>query len=144
MLRMRSIRVGSVILAAVVFAWARPSSSLAQRTAGADSSTTEADAQYADWVTPGDRSSADEIRRGEGAILRRGARKIAAYRDHAGELHECSAVCVHLGGLVSWNPLEKTWDCPCHGARYDRLGNVVNGPANGNLADVESEGAPES
>ena len=50
MLRMRSIRVGSVILAAVVFAWARPSSSLAQRTAGANSSTTEADAQYADWV----------------------------------------------------------------------------------------------
>lgn len=101
-------------------------------------------AQYADWVTPGDRSSADEVRRGEGAILRRGARKIAAYRDHSGVLHECSAVCVHLGGLVSWNPLEKTWDCPCHGARYDRLGNVVNGPANGNLSDVESEEAPES
>lgn len=101
-------------------------------------------AQYADWVTPGDRSSADEIHRGEGAILRRGARKIAAYRDHAGVLHECSAVCVHLGGLVSWNPLEKTWDCPCHGARYDRLGNVVNGPANGNLAGVESERSPES
>jgi glycine/D-amino acid oxidase-like deaminating enzyme/nitrite reductase/ring-hydroxylating ferredoxin subunit len=101
-------------------------------------------AQYADWVTPGDRSSADEVRRGEGAILRRGARKIAAYRGHAGDLHECSAVCVHLGGLVSWNPLEKTWDCPCHGARYDRLGTVVNGPANGNLADVESEEAPES
>ncbi|MHB8799565.1 MAG: FAD-dependent oxidoreductase [Thermoanaerobaculia bacterium] len=98
-------------------------------------------AQYADWVTPGDRSSADEIRRGEGAILRRGARKIAAYRDHAGVLHECSAVCVHLGGLVGWNPLEKTWDCPCHGARYDRLGNVVNGPANGNLSDGESEEA---
>lgn len=101
-------------------------------------------AQYADWVTPGDKSSADEVRRGEGAILRRGARKIAAYRDHAGVLHECSAVCVHLGGLVSWNPLEKTWDCPCHGARYDRLGAVVNGPANGNLSAVESEEPPES
>ena len=97
-------------------------------------------AQYADWVTPGDKGTADEVRRGEGAILRRGARKIAAYRDHAGVLHECSAVCVHLGGLVSWNPLEKTWDCPCHGSRFDRLGNVVNGPANGNLEDVEGGG----
>ena len=97
-------------------------------------------AQYADWVTPGDKGTADEVRRGEGAILRRGARKVAAYRDHAGVLHECSAVCVHLGGLVSWNPLEKTWDCPCHGSRFDRLGNVVNGPANGNLEDVEGGG----
>jgi glycine/D-amino acid oxidase-like deaminating enzyme/nitrite reductase/ring-hydroxylating ferredoxin subunit len=100
-------------------------------------------AQYADWVTPGDRSSADEVRRGEGAILRRGASKISAYRDHAGVLHECSAVCVHLGGLVGWNPLEKTWDCPCHGSRFDRSGNVVNGPANGNLSEVEGGGAPE-
>jgi|GEM_PF-6803097 len=50
MLRSRSIRVGSVILAAVVFAWARPSSSLAQRTAGPNTPSGGADAQYADWV----------------------------------------------------------------------------------------------
>ena len=95
-------------------------------------------AQYADWVTPGDRESARGLRRRQGAILRRGVQKIAAYRDGAGVLHERSAVCVHLGCLVGWNSFEKTWDCPCHGSRYDRLGRIVNGPANSNLPPVEA------
>jgi len=91
-------------------------------------------AQYADWVTPGDADSTREISRDSGAVLRRGASKVAVYRDDAGKLHALSAVCPHLGCLVQWNDAEKTWDCPCHGSRFDKRGKVVNGPANADLA----------
>ena len=51
------------------------------------------------------------------------------YRDAAGKLTQCSAVCPHLGCVVEWNAAEKTWDCPCHGSRFAPDGHVVNGPA---------------
>ena len=57
--------------------------------------------------------------------------------DDAGTLHEFSAVCTHLYCIVNWNPVEKTWDCPCHGSRFDRYGKVVNGPAIAELKDPE-------
>jgi Rieske Fe-S protein len=63
---------------------------------------------------------------------------IAAYRDSKGGLHEMSAVCNHLGCIVHWNAAETTWDCPCHGSRFDRFGKVINGPAN---RDLERFGA---
>ena len=94
-------------------------------------------AQYADLVTGGEVESTGNIKRGTGAIVRRGLKKIAVYRDEEGVLHERSAICPHLGCVVDWNPGEKTWDCPCHGSRYHRDGHVINGPANGGLADVE-------
>jgi glycine/D-amino acid oxidase-like deaminating enzyme/nitrite reductase/ring-hydroxylating ferredoxin subunit len=85
--------------------------------------------QYGDWATHGEVSSEEEIPLGDGAIVRHGLTKRAVYRDDLGKQHICSAVCPHLGGVVRWNSLEKTWDCPCHGSRFDRFGNVVNGPA---------------
>jgi glycine/D-amino acid oxidase-like deaminating enzyme/nitrite reductase/ring-hydroxylating ferredoxin subunit len=92
-------------------------------------------AQLRDYLTAGDEPSADKIKNGEGAILRDGVRKIAAYRDENGTLHEFSAVCPHLKCIVRWDSCEKTWDCPCHGSRFDALGRVVNGPA---ISDLES------
>ena len=68
--------------------------------------------QYADWVTPGEVEDAGEIAPGTGAIVRRGLTKVAAYKDDNNKLHERSAVCPHLGCIVDWNSLEKTWDCP--------------------------------
>jgi len=91
-------------------------------------------AQMRDYVTPGDEPSADKLGNGEGAILREGVSKIAAYRDDKGSLHKLSAVCPHLKCIVRWNSCEKTWDCPCHGSRFDALGHVVNGPA---ISDLE-------
>ena len=90
--------------------------------------------QYADWVTPGEVRSADDIPPGSGALMRRGFHKLAVYRDPQGELHEHSAVCPHLGCIVHWNAAQTTWDCPCHGSRFDCDGHVVNGPANRDLA----------
>jgi Rieske Fe-S protein len=93
--------------------------------------------QYGDWLTGGDVDSVDEVRPGTGAILRRGLEKIAVYRDEQGRVHERHAKCPHLGCVVHWNPAETTWDCPCHGSRFDRYGKVINGPANRDLAPAE-------
>ena len=94
-------------------------------------------AQYVDLVTPGEISSPDELGPGQGAIVRRGLKKIAAYRDEKGVIHELSAFCTHLKCVVSWNASEKTWDCPCHGSRFTATGEVVNGPAIVGLSPVE-------
>jgi len=93
--------------------------------------------QYGDWFTGGDVAAVAEIPRGQGAIIRRGLSKYAVFHDEQGVLHKCSAVCPHLGCIVDWNKSEKTWDCPCHGSRFDRFGKVLNGPANSDLAAVQ-------
>ena len=85
--------------------------------------------QMVDFVTPSDVPSMAEIAIGEGAVLRHGLSKIAAYRDDRGKLHVRSAVCPHLGCIVQWNGLEKVWDCPCHGSQFDGTGRVLHGPA---------------
>jgi Rieske Fe-S protein len=52
-------------------------------------------------------------------------------------VHKYSAVCPHLGCIVEWNSTEMTWDCPCHGSRFDPQGKVLNGPAISGLAPAE-------
>ena len=89
--------------------------------------------QYASWLTAGEVSSIDEIAANSGAVIREGLFKVAIFRDAAGTLHRRSAVCPHLGCIVEWNPSASTWDCPCHGSRFDRFGVVINGPAVGDL-----------
>ena len=93
--------------------------------------------QYGDWVTAGDVATVDEVPVGAGCVVRNGLHPIAAYRDGHGELQTCSAICPHLGGMVRWNGLEKTWDCPCHGSRFSTTGAVLNGPANVPLAPID-------
>jgi glycine/D-amino acid oxidase-like deaminating enzyme/nitrite reductase/ring-hydroxylating ferredoxin subunit len=95
--------------------------------------------QYTDWATSGDVDSYDQILPGTGAVIRRGMTKIAVYRDDQGNFHERSAVCTHLYCIVDWNSAERTWDCPCHGSRFDPYGQVVNGPAITPLSEVGSE-----
>jgi len=94
--------------------------------------------QYvSDLTTTGDVKSVDEVAPGQGAIMGWGPSKVAIYRDEDGRVHRHSALCRHLGCIVQWNSLENTWDCPCHGSRYDRYGEVINGPANRGLKRVE-------
>ena len=91
-----------------------------------------------DHITPGDVSSVDEIGMGEGAIVRDGMSKIAVYRDDEGKLHKRSAKCTHMGCIVRFNSSEKTWDCPCHGSRFEATGRVLAGPAETDLAEPQS------
>ncbi len=74
-------------------------------------------------------ASLRDIAPGEGKVVRLKNRQAAAYRDHDGRLTVCSAVCTHLQCIVAWNPAEKTWDCPCHGSRFQPDGRVISGPA---------------
>lgn len=99
--------------------------------------------QYTDWVMGGEVESIEAIREGHGAVVRRGLHKIAVYRDLEGELHELSAACTHLGCPVHWNDADCTWDCKCHGSRFDALGHVLNGPANADLRPAEIHSSPD-
>lgn len=83
----------------------------------------------AEYVMPGEITSVDELKQGEGAILRQGLSKIAAYRNDSGEVVKVSAVCTHLGCHLKWNSFERCWDCPCHGSHFAPDGTVLNGPA---------------
>ena len=94
-------------------------------------------AQFADWVTPGEANTVSEIKPDEGAIVRHGFHKLAVYRDRDGTTCAFDATCPHLGCIVEWNTAEKTWDCPCHGSRFDLQGKVVNGPAIDDLTAAE-------
>ena len=98
----------------------------------------QASAPYTDWLRPADVTSVDDIEPGEGATMRRGLHLIAVYKDAGGECHLRSATCTHLRGVVRWNAAEKTWDCPCHGSRFDAYGRVLNGPAPGDLLPLEA------
>lgn len=100
--------------------------------------------QYTDWVKGGEVDSAEHVREGTGAVVRRGIHKIAVYRDTHGEVHEMSAACTHLGCQVHWNPGDNTWDCKCHGSRFDALGHVFQGPATANLKPVDEHAPPAS
>jgi glycine/D-amino acid oxidase-like deaminating enzyme/nitrite reductase/ring-hydroxylating ferredoxin subunit len=97
--------------------------------------------QYSHWLTPGEITKVSEMLPEEGMLLKEGMKKIAVYKDSQNKIHMHSAVCTHLGGCVSWNPGERSWDCPCHGARYDALGKVLNGPAIHDLSPLCCDGA---
>jgi glycine/D-amino acid oxidase-like deaminating enzyme/nitrite reductase/ring-hydroxylating ferredoxin subunit len=73
--------------------------------------------------------SMDDVAPGEAAVVKQSGERVAVFRDEGGSVHAVSAVCTHMGCVVGWNPLDRTWDCPCHGSRFALDGSVVNGPA---------------
>jgi glycine/D-amino acid oxidase-like deaminating enzyme/nitrite reductase/ring-hydroxylating ferredoxin subunit len=76
-----------------------------------------------------DLSGVDELGAGEAGVFLTRQGRTAAYRDDNGAVHAVSARCTHLGCTVRWNDAEKSWDCPCHGSRFDHTGKVLHGPA---------------
>jgi glycine/D-amino acid oxidase-like deaminating enzyme/nitrite reductase/ring-hydroxylating ferredoxin subunit len=77
------------------------------------------------------------VKRGSGQVIERDGRKVAAYRDDDGRTTFRSATCTHMGCIVGWNDAERTWDCPCHGSRFTPTGEVLSGPAETPLEEVE-------
>jgi glycine/D-amino acid oxidase-like deaminating enzyme/nitrite reductase/ring-hydroxylating ferredoxin subunit len=82
-----------------------------------------------DRLTPAEASSAADVPPGEARVVRAGLGKVGVFRDDAGELHAVSLRCTHLGCLVHYNAAERSWDCPCHGSRFDVDGELLAGPA---------------
>lgn len=78
----------------------------------------------------------DEIKNGHAGIIKENGQTIGVYRDLEGELHCVDTRCPHLGCQVQWNANEKTWDCPCHGSRFDMDGCLIENPAQNNLDPV--------
>jgi glycine/D-amino acid oxidase-like deaminating enzyme/nitrite reductase/ring-hydroxylating ferredoxin subunit len=84
-----------------------------------------------------DAHSLRAVKRGHGQIIERQGHRVAAYRDQAGHVTLRSAICTHMGCTVGWNTAERTWDCPCHGSRFEPTGDVISGPAESPLPKVE-------
>lgn len=73
--------------------------------------------------------SFDEIQNNSGSIIEINKEKIGIYKDSNGKIFAVKPICTHLGCLLSWNDIDKTWDCPCHGSRFDYKGKNLYDPA---------------
>jgi len=78
-----------------------------------------------------------DLKNNQGAIVELKGEKAAAYKDKTGKIIYLSPVCRHRGCIVEWNYDDKTWDCPCHGSRYEADGKVRHGPAKKDLIKLE-------
>ncbi len=65
----------------------------------------------------------------EGKIIEFEGTKVGVYKDKCGNIYKIKPICPHLGCELSWNPVNKTWDCPCHGSRFDYTGKLLYGPS---------------
>jgi glycine/D-amino acid oxidase-like deaminating enzyme/nitrite reductase/ring-hydroxylating ferredoxin subunit len=93
--------------------------------------------QYTDWLDPKFSSDTNNLPMDEGVVFRKNGKLIAAYKTQLGDIEYMSAVCPHLKGVVNWNKAEKSWDCPCHGSRFDCHGDVIEGPAISGLKKMD-------
>ena len=91
-----------------------------------DISTTARSLARSVFATP--RDSADDMPAGHGGIVEKDGQKVGLYRDGERD-YAVNTKCPHLGCELSWNPDEKSWDCPCHGSRFDHTGALISGPA---------------
>ena len=80
--------------------------------------------------------SIEQIKNDNAAIIEINGDNIGVYKDAKGEVYAVKPNCSHLGCLLSWNNLDKTWDCPCHGSRFDYMGRNIYEPAIKNLEKI--------
>ena len=71
----------------------------------------------------------EEIKNDSGHVLKYNGQTIGIYKDNDVKIFAVNPICTHLGCLLSWNNLDKTWDCPCHGSRFDYKGHQLYNPA---------------
>jgi glycine/D-amino acid oxidase-like deaminating enzyme/nitrite reductase/ring-hydroxylating ferredoxin subunit len=95
-----------------------------------------------DRLTKGEREGVDSVARNEGKILKLDGNRVAVYRNEHGKVVKLSPVCTHMGCIVHWNTAERTWDCPCHGSRFKPTGEVIGGPAETPLKEMDNKQSP--
>lgn len=86
------------------------------------------------WLSPVSSRNIDEIKNGNAAVVRINGEKKGVYKDENGKLHTVSLKCPHMGCELTFNKSDKTWDCPCHGSRFDIDGQLINNPAKANIS----------
>ena len=91
---------------------------------------------FADRLGMEDLETFKELAPGEGNVVEYQGEKLAVYKDEEGKVTLLTPTCTHMGCLVTFNPEEKSWDCPCHGGRYDLEGQVLCGPPRKNLKQI--------
>lgn len=79
----------------------------------------------------------DALPKGHGGVVSARGKKVGAYKDETGTVHLVSVRCPHLGCQLAWNPEECSWDCPCHGSRFDYTGKRISGPAQTDISLTE-------
>ncbi len=89
------------------------------------------------FLNRGQKIDADALLPGTGCIGRIDGKKRGIYKDTDDTLHLVSPRCPHLGCQLCWNPEDKTWDCPCHGSRFHRTGEIIDGPAQTGIHDQD-------
>ena len=77
--------------------------------------------------------SFDKIANNSGSIIEVNGEKVGIYKNNNGKIYAVKPICTHLGCLLSWNDIDKTWDCPCHGSRFNFDGRNLYDPAFKNL-----------
>jgi glycine/D-amino acid oxidase-like deaminating enzyme/nitrite reductase/ring-hydroxylating ferredoxin subunit len=90
------------------------------------------------WFSGENLQQIADLAPGEGRVVKYNSHKIALYKDEHGALHAVSPSCAHMKCDVQWNNAEKSWDCPCHGARYSFDGTMLNGPASADLEQIRT------
>lgn len=93
------------------------------------SNAAEVVSALADEIFQVPKETLDQIKTGEAGIAESHGEKVGVYKSEDGKAHIVSTKCTHLGCQLAWNPDENTWDCPCHGSRFDMDGNVIGNPA---------------
>lgn len=78
----------------------------------------------------------NQLKNGEGGIVEVNSQEVAVYKNEEGEILKMSPLCPHQGCTVEWNQSQKTWDCPCHGARFAADGKLMQGPATRDLEKI--------
>jgi nitrite reductase/ring-hydroxylating ferredoxin subunit len=89
-----------------------------------------------DYLLKRSKETFADVKPGEGKVIEEGGHKLAVFHNENEGLQICSAVCTHMGCIVRWNNAEQSWDCPCHGSRFDTSGEVLEGPALKALASL--------
>lgn len=108
-----------------------------EKLASGEIKTDEEGHLIAEFLRTRKESTVINLEKNSGKIEIENDKPVAYYMDEGGKTIKMSAICTHMGCTVGWNNRKKTWDCPCHGSRYDQFGRVIQGPAMKNLEVLE-------
>lgn len=92
---------------------------------------------FADRLSVDELKAVEDLQPGEGKVVKYQGKKMAVYKDNSGNVKALNPTCTHAKCIVDFNPSERSWDCPCHGGRFDLEGRVITGPPRVDLEKID-------